>query len=115
MFSIDTSEVDDLVADLLTVEARVAPPAHAATKAALDRTADTQRRLAPVRTGELRDSVGVDLDSDGMGGEVGPDAAHTPFVVYGTSTMAGNDFVGASVDADGYVRDLERAADGVLG
>lgn len=80
----DTSELDDLIDDL----AESGPKAEKLTgvvvrKIGFDTVAGGQA-AAPVDTGNLKNSIGVDIDGDGMGFEAGPTAAYGAAVEYGT-------------------------------
>lgn len=44
--------------------------------------------LAPVDTGNLKNSISVDFDADGLGFEAGPTANYAHFLEWGTSRMA---------------------------
>lgn len=54
--------------------------------------------FSPVRTGNLRSSIGVDFDSNGLGFEAGPTAIYGRFVEEGTSRMAPQAFLGPAFD-----------------
>lgn len=45
------------------------------------------KRRAPVRSGELRDSIGSNIRADGLQAAIGSGAPHAPFVEFGTKTM----------------------------
>ena len=45
------------------------------------------KRRAPVRSGELRDSIGSNIRADGLQAAIGSGASHAPFVEFGTKTM----------------------------
>lgn len=80
----DVSEVDGLVKRL----AAAAPKAESLTrvvvkKVAFDTVAGAQG-LAPVDTGNLKNTIGQDFDDDGMGFEAGPTANYGADVEYGT-------------------------------
>ncbi len=58
--------------------------------------ADAQREV-PVDTGELRD--GIASSADGTYGEVVSRTRHTPFVEFGTSSMAAQPFMAPAAEA----------------
>lgn len=71
---------------------RASAKAVAMTKTAVEKTGyDTvagAQALAPVDTGNLKNSIGVDFDDDGLGFEAGPTASYGGYVELGTSKMA---------------------------
>lgn len=84
--SIDVSQVDEFADDLERGAAGFEPAVHlAVAKGGLDVTA-TAQEFAPVRTGNLRASIGMDTnaDWDGIGFEVGPTAEYGDYVEQGT-------------------------------
>jgi len=76
-------------------------------KAALEKSAQElvgmQQRLAPVRTGKLRDSIGYEIEEDGMKATIsagGGDAFYARFVEFGTQAHeAGGERPGAEIPA----------------
>lgn len=72
--------------------------------------------ICPVDTGNLRNSIGVDFDNDGLGWEAGPTASYGGYVEYGTSRMAAQAYMGPAFDrvAADVQPMLERIADGIL-
>ena len=76
---------------------------------------DSARSHAPVASGELRDSIG--LEASGLTATVEAKARHARFVEYGTSVMAPQEFMRPA--ADKAYHDLQAAAakvvDKVLG
>ena len=106
--SIDLSEVNALSARMMSAGGRVtAAGSSALRRVASDIEADA-RALAPVDTGNLRDSISTTLAGDGrssaMSVEVGPSADYGVYVEYGTSTQPGTPFMGPAFDrrAPGY-------------
>ncbi|MBN6054518.1 HK97 gp10 family phage protein, partial [Nonomuraea sp. RK-328] len=84
----DTTDLDKLTADL----AEAGPKARELTevvvkKIGFDTVAHAQATV-PVDTGNLKNSIGVDFDADGLGFEAGPTAVYGGFVEYGTSRMS---------------------------
>lgn len=57
-----------------------------------------QRREAPVRTGESRDTVGYDVDADGMGVESGTESWWAPMVEAGSPRAAARPFILPALD-----------------
>jgi hypothetical protein len=81
----DTSEIRHLQVDLDAAPARVRARIPAAvSKTAHDIASDAQI-LAPVDTGNLRGSIGTDLDDDGLGATVGPTASYGAIVEWGSA------------------------------
>lgn len=95
---IDVSELNTLAADLSGASWRVAAQgARAVQKTGLDVVRDGQE-FAPVDTGNMRNSIGVDFDADRLGFEAGPTASYSPYVEFGTSRMAPHAFMGPAFD-----------------
>jgi HK97 gp10 family phage protein len=67
------------------------------------------RQLAPVKTGELRDSIAVSESSLGAV-RVVAGAPHAVYVELGTSRMSARPFLRPAVESDrpGLIRDLEK-------
>lgn len=72
--------------------------------------------ICPVDTGNLKSSIGGDIDADGLGFEAGPTASYGHYVEYGTSRMAPQAYMGPSFDrvAAEVQPMLEQIADGIL-
>lgn len=81
----DTSELDDFIGDL----AKARPKTEALTRVVVAKTAfDTMaggQSRAPVDTGNLKNSIGQDIDDDGLGFEAGPTANYGGDVEYGSA------------------------------
>jgi HK97 gp10 family phage protein len=82
----DASDLDKLISDL----GEAGPKTEALTdkvirKTGFDTVAGAQS-LAPVDTGNLKNSIGVDFEH--LGFEAGPTANYGGYVEYGTSRMA---------------------------
>lgn len=54
--------------------------------------------LCPVDTGNLKSSISVDFDFNGLGFEAGPTASYGKFVEEGTSRMAPHAYLGPAFD-----------------
>lgn len=54
--------------------------------------------FCPVKTGNLRSSISVDFDHDGMGFEAGPTASYGIFLELGTSRMGPHAYLGPAFD-----------------
>lgn len=57
------------------------------------------KQAAPVRTGNLRNSISFDVSADGLTAEIGPTASYAPFLEYGTSRMAPRPFLMPAAEA----------------
>lgn len=84
MISFDMSEVRDLADDLDDAGPRVTQRSRLVMeKTSEDVVADAQH-ACPVRTGNLKGSIGADVDGDGLGFEAGPTASYGADVEFGT-------------------------------
>ncbi|KHS52548.1 HK97-gp10 family putative phage morphogenesis protein [Brevibacterium linens] len=93
-------ELANLAADLRAAgEKAQNMAADAIAKTAADISNDA-KVFAPVRTGNLRNSIGYDLmqDSGGVGAEIGPTVSYAPHLEWGTSVMAPRPFLGPAFD-----------------
>jgi HK97 gp10 family phage protein len=100
--SIDVSEVRALGSRLQTAGGRVGSLASTALrKTAYDIEADA-KILAPVDTGNLRNSISTTISGDGrfgtMTAEIGPTAEYGIYQEFGTSTQPGTPFMGPAFD-----------------
>lgn len=96
----DTSEVRALATRLEGAFARMKPRADVVVrKTAMDIEANA-KQIAPVDTGNLKNSIGSRIVSDATGVEaiIGPTAAYGKFLEFGTSRMAPRAFMGPSLD-----------------
>lgn len=90
------NEFRKLAADLGRAAATAEPRARiVVAKTALDIVADA-KNLAPVDTGNLKSSIGADID--GLLAEIGPTANYGLFLELGTSRMAPQPFMGPAAD-----------------
>lgn len=95
-----SDELANLAADLRAAgEKAQNMAADAIAKTAADISNDA-KVFAPVRTGNLRASIGYDLmqDSGGVGAEIGPTVNYSVHVEHGTSVMAPQPFLGPAFD-----------------
>lgn len=108
--SIDTSEVDQLAADMKRhAEETPGLAERAVAKVAVDMQA-TAMANTPVDTGFLKSSY--DLSIVGLGFDLGPTAEYGQYVELGTSRMGPEPYLGPAFDA--RFHDLE-AALGAIG
>ncbi len=90
----DYSQLRRLELDLQAATPKAVKMAQAAVKkTGLDVVATVQG-LAPVDTGNLKNSIDVDFDDDGLGFEAGPTANYGGYVEWGTSRMAPQPYLG---------------------
>lgn len=99
---VDISSLNRLTYDLASAPGILgARTALVVRKAAHDIEA-TAKSFAPVDTGALRSSIGVDFDGDGRGQEmtatIGPSVDYAPYVEFGTSRHAPAAFMGPALD-----------------
>ena len=117
MATIDMSQVNALSIDLGHAGARIVPLARVViAKTGTDTVADA-KILAPVDTGFLQGSIGMDLDADGLGFTAGPTAGYGGFVEDGTSRMAAQPYMGPAFDrrVPAAVAALAQAAEEAVG
>lgn len=94
----DLGELDKLVADLGKASAEVTRKGQqVVAKTAADIEADA-KRLAPVDTGALRNSISTTSSLGGLSAEIGPTVHYAPYVEYGTRRMAPRAFLGPAFD-----------------
>lgn len=96
----DVSELNSLAVRLDGASARAVPRANLVVrKTAMDIEANA-KQIAPVDTGNLRNSIGHTMsgDSTGIEATIGPTAAYGKFLEFGTSRMAPRAFMGPSLD-----------------
>ncbi|MCT1689868.1 HK97 gp10 family phage protein [Brevibacterium sp. p3-SID960] len=105
----DTRQLTSLATDLTKAAKNVQPVASAAVrKTAADIIRDAQI-AAPVRTGNLRNSITADITDYPavVSAEVGPTAEYGAYVEFGTSKQAPQPYLGPA--ADRHVPVLETA------
>lgn len=110
----DFSEVNHLAADLAKAGPKALALAHrVVVKTAFDIEA-TAKQLAAVDTGNMRDSIGVDVSP--LQAVIGPTVNYAPYVEYGTSRQAPQPFMGPALDRHtlAYIRAMEKVAGDVL-
>ena len=93
----DTSALRKLAADLGAAPARVRRDIEGALERAADDLVARARALAPVETGELRDSIRA--SGSGMEVTVSATAPHAIYVEHGTRKMGPRPFMGPATDA----------------
>lgn len=98
----DFSAIRELAGDIRKSRGQVgAQSAKVIRKLAADIEA-TAKTLAPVDTGNLKNSIGADITGDGRSGtmtaEIGPTAAYGIFVEYGTFKMSPQPFMNPAAD-----------------
>lgn len=110
----DYTEVRALGSRMESAGGRVGAKVSAALrKTAADIEAEA-KALAPVDTGNLRNSISSTVSGDGrhggMSAEIGPTAEYGIYQEYGTSTQPGTPFMGPAFDrrVPGYTEALAR-------
>ena len=73
--------------------ARVEAQSRSAPKKVADKVAATARKIAPVRTGNLRSSIGTQSIKAGKSAEVVVTADYAAYVEYGTYKMAARPYL----------------------
>lgn len=109
---VDASEVNQLAADLRDLPGRKIREIEPVVAATGLRIVADAKTAAPVDTGFLRSSIGMDVDPDGLGLEAGPTAAYGGYVEHGTSRMAPRAFMGPALDRNSgaFMQALEEIA-----
>lgn len=109
---VDVSELNSLAVDLARVPSRVQQKAPLVVrKVAADIERDA-KLFAPVDTGFLRNSIGVD-HPEPLEAVIGPTAEYAPYLEFGTSRMAPHAFMGPALDRHSgeFVAAFERLAE----
>lgn len=117
--SADASDLRKFATDLTKAPSR----AQAAARSAVAKTAADISRdakiLAPVDTGNLRNSIGYDLrhERDGSEAEIGPTANYGIYLEYGTSVMAAQPYLGPAFDRriPGFEKAMEQLGGDAIG
>lgn len=115
MFSIDASQLNRLAASFDAAGDAIGVEASTAVRATALRVERDAKAFAPVDTGFLRNSIGHDItgnaDAAAIEAEIGPTAAYSEFVEFGTSRMAPRAFMGPALDrnAPGFVAAMDVA------
>ena len=103
-YTIDTSELRKLAADLEKEAPRVGADVSAAVKKSAEAVKKAAAEIAPKRTGTLAGSIGVDTYGDGRSGGmtavIGPLARYGIFVERGTSKMAPQPYMEPAFSAE---------------
>lgn len=110
-------ELNRIAVDLATAERKVGAQAAAVVRKSGQQLENLSKQFAPVDTGALRGSIGVDFTGDGRSGEMvataGPTAEYGPYVEYGTSRQAPAAYMGPALDrvTPEFVAALEAVTD----
>ena len=92
----DTSDLQKLAVDLGEASAKVTARAEMVVKkVALDIEA-TAKTIVPVDTGNLKNSIGSEVD--GLSAEVSATTDYADYVEYGTSRMHAQPYMGPALD-----------------
>lgn len=92
----DTSEVDRLAVDLTKAPGKVRRKVSQAIRKSAQGIQRDARRLCPVRTGALRDSISTDIGA--LEAEIGPTIFYGKYQEFGTSKMSPNPFMRPAFD-----------------
>lgn len=114
-----SEEMGRLAADLATAGVRASARAGTAMGKALNDISAGAKNRAPVDTGNLRNSISVELQNRGgtIRGEVGPTARYGGFVENGTSRQRAQPYLRPATDAvlPGYEQALGQIGANVIG
>ena len=119
-FRIDVSEINQLAVELTQAGGSVGARASQVVRKTALAVEATAKQFAPVDTGALRGSIGVDLFGDGRFGqvaaEIGPTVDYGAHVEFGTSRQAPAAYMGPALDrhTPGFVSALEKVTGEVL-
>lgn len=104
MFDVDVTGLNTIRGSLIASDRLIAAQAgRLVRETAADVTA-TAKVLAPVRTGNLRRSITMQVENvkGGIEAVVGTDVEYGPFIERGTSKMAPRAFLGPALDRHGW-------------
>ncbi|MDF5758613.1 HK97-gp10 family putative phage morphogenesis protein [Spongiactinospora sp. TRM90649] len=91
-------EINQVAVDLGRAGAAGTAAARTVAKATGNNVVARAQTIVVVRTGNLKSTIGVDMDPDGLGFEAGPTAEYAPHVEWGTVHMAPRAFMGPAFD-----------------
>lgn len=117
-FDLDLSELRALGAQVSGAGPRIGAAGSAILRRAAAAIEADAKALAPVDTGNLRNSISTTTIGDGRAGamsaEVGPTAEYGVYQEYGTSAQPGTPFLGPAFDRQigGFTAALAQAAAG---
>ncbi|MEV6036031.1 HK97-gp10 family putative phage morphogenesis protein [Nonomuraea sp. NPDC052116] len=116
MADFDFSEVARLEVAIDNATAKTQAMVKAAVKKTGFDTVAGAQALVPVDTGNLKNSIGVDFDSDGYGFEAGATANYGGFIEWGTSKMAPQPYLGPAFErtSEEFVKAIESIGGRVL-
>lgn len=115
-----TTGLTEYRSSMALAAARVGAGAAMVTRKAGANITRDAKRLAPVDTGNLRASIGMETTGDGRTGSmrvaVGPTASYGSYVETGTSRMAAQPYLRPATDRHmpGWMAALEKIAGGGL-
>lgn len=92
------SDIDALADDLLQAAAAVIAETPDIIGYYAGRTANLARASAPVRTGELRGGISVQVAGSGQSAAIFATAPYAPYVEHGTSKMPPQPFMAPALD-----------------
>lgn len=116
MADFDFSEIARLEVALDKATAKTQTMVKAAAKKTGLDTVTAAQALVPVDTGNLKNSIGVDFDSDDYGFEAGATANYGGYVEFGTSRMAPQPYLGPAFErtSEQFVKAIESIGGRVL-
>lgn len=109
--------LNKVTVDLSTAGSRISAKASAVVRRSGQQLVAQAQRFAPVDTGALRSSIGVDFTGDGRSTEMlataGPTVSYAVFQEFGSSRIAPRAFMGPALDrvSGDFVAALEALAD----
>lgn len=115
-FYADVSELNTLAIDFALAGARVGAKAAIAVRKTAHDIEGTAKVFAPVDTGYMRSTIGVDMIGDGrsasIGADIGPTADYAEYVELGTSRNPPQAFMGPAFDRHAWSLEPALAAIG---